>query len=88
MKNIKEKVRKDLIEKKCNGKCGQIKLLSEFNKKSAGVSGYQSWCKHCVNKYKQEYRKKKNINEKYECLQCNKTYNLKDSLKRHIKEKH
>lgn len=42
--------------KKC-GKCKEIKPLTEFRKYNR-ISGYQSYCKICENKYKVEWHKR------------------------------
>ena len=59
MQKIKDEIRSNITEKKCN-KCGVIKSVSEFNKKSAAKDSLQSNCKKCVNKIKQQWRAKKN----------------------------
>jgi hypothetical protein len=88
MAKRKEEVRKNITEKFCE-KCKETKNLSEFNKRGTGVTGYQSYCKDCVNIAKKEHREKvKNEKATFDCTHCSKTYELKDSLTRHMKEKH
>lgn len=57
MAKQKEEARENITEKKCNGECGLVKNLTEFCKKAAAKDGYQSWCKSCTNKLKQEIKK-------------------------------
>lgn len=43
--------------KKCTGKCGKTKPLSEFGKHRDKKGGLQSWCKVCCAEYARQYRK-------------------------------
>jgi len=43
------------MNKKCT-KCGEVKLLTLFNKDKTKKSGYHSWCKKCSNNGKHKYR--------------------------------
>ena len=93
MKKANEQLREETDSKQCAGKCKQIKPLDDFAKKAAGKLGRQSWCKQCTiankQRIREEQKKKRETNGiKFSCDQCTKSYALKDSLTRHIKEKH
>lgn len=76
-------------KKQCKGKCQKVLDLSEFRLKKDSLDGLQPWCNACVKEAKADWRAK-NIAKctTFTCSQCPKTYKLKDSLTRHIKEKH
>lgn len=76
----------DLIEKKCT-KCNKIKTIDNFNKKTTSADGFQPYCGLCMNEAKKESRLSR-TEETFKCEFCSKIYALKDSLTRHIKEKH
>lgn len=84
IKQKSEKITK--TEKDCKN-CKNIKTVENFLKKSSSVDGYQSWCKDCTNEAKIISRNKQKC-ENYNCGFCEKVFKLKDSLTRHIKEKH
>ena len=53
--------------------------------------GFQSWCKECTNEYKQKKRKAATNTvdrAEFPCPYCPKTYHLKYSKRRHIRQKH
>ncbi len=92
MKKQKDEICNNITEKKCNH-CKIVKPKESFGNKSAAKDGLQTNCKECVREIKREWRAKKQKDQKtnnikYPCLQCSKEYALKDSLTRHIKEKH
>ena len=41
---------------KC-GKCGELKLCSEFSKANKTKRGYKTWCKMCCKQYAKQYAK-------------------------------
>ena len=70
--------------KKCN-KCGEIKPLAEFHKKTASKDGHQSQCKGCMKRYneknkaaKTEYDKRYNKKNKVAIAEWQKRYNEKN----------
>jgi hypothetical protein len=65
----------------------KLQPKSNFNKKSDSMSGYQSWCNYCIQQAKKKSREKAKESV-FKCDKCPKQYQLKDSLTRHIKEKH
>ncbi len=88
MRKRREQIKDNMTNKECV-KCQQVLPLTEFNKKNNMAGGYQSWCKECIKEYKRQYReKKRGVAEEFKCDQCTRTYKLKDSLTRHIREKH
>lgn len=95
MNAIKETDRANITEKTCKGKygCDKTKPVSEFDLKEDAHDGYQTYCKECTKKMKNKYRAEKKKEEqasgiRYQCTQCPKSFALKDSLTRHIREKH
>jgi len=58
MTKQREEARKDLTHVAC-AKCNENKAVSEFCKKAASKTGYQSWCKACINIKKQQMRQEK-----------------------------
>jgi len=70
--------------KKCN-KCGEIKPLAEFHKKTANKDGHQYQCKGCMKRYneknkaaKTEYDKRYNKKNKVAIAERQKRYNEKN----------
>ena len=55
----REQLREETTHITCN-KCGIEKPVSEYHKRSAGVLGYQSNCKTCINEIKKNWRANKN----------------------------
>ena len=47
-----------MFNKKVCIKCGAIKNLTDFNKRTASKDGHTSRCKKCLSLYKKEYYKK------------------------------
>ena len=83
---VKQKtVKVDIEEKKCT-KCLEVQTIDNFSKKSDTADGFQPYCKECINAVKKI--SKENNNKTFVCEICSKIYQLKDSLTRHIKEKH
>jgi hypothetical protein len=76
----------DIKEKKCT-KCEELLPLDNFHAKTGSKDEKQPICKKCVNEAKQQSRLK-HKGEEHQCQHCSKTYKLKDSLTRHVKEKH
>jgi hypothetical protein len=58
MKKEREKIRQEIIDKKC-GNCNETKTIDNFCKKEAAKDGYQTWCKSCVNNKKIQKRLEK-----------------------------
>lgn len=51
-----------IIEKKCS-RCGEVKPVTAFDRKSASKDGYNSWCKSCGSRLKIEaWRKRPDYN--------------------------
>lgn len=48
-----------LNEKKCKGKCGEIKPLEDFHKSQYNIDGRQSVCKNCWNEKRKQYHRDK-----------------------------
>lgn len=72
----------DSIPQKRCSKCGEIKPLDLFNKKSGRVNQYQSYCKSCYIMYQQEQRKSlatRHITpSSITCIKCQETKETKD----------
>jgi hypothetical protein len=47
----------ELEQKKCS-KCGEIRSVKSFTRRSARKSGKASWCKSCLNKWRVDARAK------------------------------
>lgn len=77
----------NLSQKICGGPCKQLKSIDNFLKKNDTADGFQPWCKICVNEAKKLSRSKTKLND-FKCTSCDKVYKLKDSLTRHVREKH
>lgn len=76
---------------KCTGKyCDKKEQpIANFFKKADSHSGYQPWCKFCINQEKRLHRENIKANQQvWKCDQCDKKFKLKDSVTRHKKEKH
>ena len=73
-------------EKKCT-KCEETLPLDNFHNKTGSKDEKQPICKACVNDAKKQSRLK-HKGEEHQCPQCEKTYKLKDSLTRHVKQDH
>jgi len=58
MQERKDIIRSTIVEKKCT-KCNMVKSVDLFSKRSAGTSGYQSWCRLCVAENKARIRESK-----------------------------
>jgi hypothetical protein len=71
-----------IISKKCS-ECGEIKLLSDFNKRKGSKDGFRSDCRSCRKKKNKEYYRKnsKKISAK------NKKYRLNNLEEVRLKEK-
>lgn len=76
----------EIQEKKCT-KCEELLPLENFHAKTGSKDEKQPICKKCVNEAKKESRLK-HKGEDHNCPHCSKVYKLKDSLTRHLKEKH
>jgi hypothetical protein len=92
MKKERDEIIATQTDKKC-GKCKNTKPNSAFNKKSDAKDKFQSQCKDCMNEVRRLIREKnkervKNEGLRFECKICLSTFQLKDSLTRHIKNKH
>lgn len=89
MEKQKEEVMTTLTDKKCNH-CQETKKKEEFGIKKDAKDGLQTNCKNCVLIIKQEWRQKQKTtkNTEFKCDECDKSFQLKDSLTRHKKEKH
>ena len=71
--------------------CLKMKSTDAFCKNKNMKRGFQSWCKECTNEYKQKKRKAATNTvdrAEFPCPYCPKTYHLKDSKRRHIRQKH
>jgi hypothetical protein len=80
--------RQTLNQKECK-LCNTTKPISEYHKKNDTADGFQSYCNDCIRVNKQKWRLENKSSDKvFKCKYCEKTYKLKDSLTRHIKEKH
>ena len=78
-------LRENITTKEC-GNCTKLKPVADFDKKSAAKDGLQTNCKTCVKELKTEWRANKRLKcEKFSCDQCDKIFDLKDSLTRHKK---
>lgn len=81
-------IRATILVKTCIT-CKESKPVCDFSFKKMAKDGLQPNCSNCVNKIKKEWRsKKKKENLRFYCDQCPKVYPRRDSLTRHIKEKH
>jgi len=58
--------------KRC-GKCGKIKLISEFNKHKVNKDGLNYWCKNCANRATRKWKKanKERVKELYKKWEIN-----------------
>lgn len=74
-------------EKQCKGHCGRVLSLSNFHKKNDAKDGYHTYCNECV-EIERKKSKKKVRGLIFGCIYCDSTYKLRDSVIRHIKEKH
>lgn len=74
--------RMDSIPQKCCSKCGIMKPLNAFHKKSGRVNQYQSYCKPCCTIYLREQRKSlatRHITpSSITCLKCQETKEITD----------
>lgn len=48
------------VSKTCR-RCGLIKPIDNFRKRTRSRDGHQSWCKPCATTYRNELRKKRTI---------------------------
>jgi hypothetical protein len=88
MQKNKDEFRANQTEKECS-KCNKTLPLNKFNKRGKGTSGYQSYCRQCINEQKRILRQKQKKNDvEYHCDECDKVYKVKDSLTRHKREQH
>lgn len=79
----------NLVEKVCKGSCGMMRPITLYNRKEDTADGFQPWCRECVNAAKARSKAKAKAEKTtFTCSECGKHYVLKDSLTRHIKEKH
>lgn len=84
----KEKDTIELTKKRCV-KCKDLKSVDNFVVKNDAFDKLQPWCNTCINNYKKERaEKKKKENISYKCPYCEKIYNLKDSVRRHVNKDH
>jgi hypothetical protein len=95
MNAIKETDRAKITEKKCEGKygCNETKPVSKFDLKEDAHDGYQTYCKECTKKMKNNYRAAKKKEQqasgvRHQCPHCNRSFQLRDSLTRHIRQDH
>ena len=88
MQKMKDEFRANQTDKECS-KCNKTLPLNKFNKRGTGTSGYQSYCRDCINAQKRLIRQKRKNNDiEYHCDECDKVYKIKDSLTRHKREQH
>ena len=78
----------NITEKRCLH-CEKVLPMDNFPNKSDTSDGKQAYCRDCFKVFKDKSRDK--VKEKcseFVCEQCDCVYKLKDSLTRHIKQKH
>ena len=86
IKKLAVKTKETPTEKTCR-KCLESQSLDHFNHKKDTADGYQPYCKQCISAAKKVSRNN-HRETSFVCEHCDKVYQLKDSLTRHIKEKH
>lgn len=78
----------NMKEKLCT-KCQKMLSVENFRPKDDAADRLQPYCNDCMKEYKRLYRAKlKSSGQAYACTHCDKVFTRKDSLTRHIKEKH